>query len=242
MFKKKYLLVLLGFMTIMLPSCKKNKSNSILDSKPKISETSTSRPSAGKPNSVSAYVNKITKFNNALTSSKPTKVKTSWTYDYASLGITLRATSTLTIEYGDELKACYNLKKEVLNPAGSSEFKSEKEYTGFCKGTDYGALKNGSVKWNEPSETIILTPYTLSEDWFEADLSVSDTLLKGTFKDENLSDILADTHGISKMSYTLSISDDKVSSILSSYMTSEKVKVNMNSYFTYNPVTVSIPE
>lgn len=185
------------------------------------------------------------KISSMLVNSKPTVSKLTMTYRYPSgkFYVELTYKGTLTVEYGDTIKASYVSEKEVLNDSLEGDFKKTVKNTYYAEGEDVGTLKSdGSVEWDSEAEaSFVLPSLELDFDLFD---SSSKTVTSTYFYGKVLSgqEAAIVNENVSSLDLSLRFSQDKLSTLKSNYVTEKGASVSLSCSYTYRSVTVNIPE
>ena len=223
------------------------------------SEASSEEPSSSEPivisseeassseevSSVPVIENTLATFLAATNSSQPTNIITNQTFTLAEADVTLHYNSTLTIEYGASVKMRYAYVYERLNEliTGSEEFLTVVSNTVYSE----GAKAYDGVEWVYQSEKIItFSGVNLTEETTE--YAIEGDLLVGTMKEGQEKAFFNGVDmGVSALSYEIEIAEGKLSRVSLEFSTfvdcvGEAALVRSQSFFTYEEVSVTIPE
>lgn len=174
----------------------------------------------------------------------PTKVTSSVTYVYSPANITLTSTATLAVEYSTPIKARYDYSRQYLNKIGASTPYGTKSGTIFVKSNSVGELAaDGTVDWNTGSEgTIALKAIKMDPSYF-SEYTASTTFV-GTLKDASVNAFFNSTDsGLSSVTVTMYVNTDTSLRKMIINAKSEKgADVDMNFAYSYDVVTVTIPD
>ena len=185
------------------------------------------------------------KINSMLQNSKPTVSKLTMTYRYPSgkFYVELTYKGTLTVEYGDVIKASYVSEKEVLNDSLEGDFKTTAKNTYYAYGDEIGTLKSdGSIEWDSEAEAAFVLPLLeLDLALFDSSsMTVTSTYFYGKVLEGKEAGIV--NENVSSLDLSLRFSQEKLSTLKSNYVTEKGASVSLSCSYTYRSVTVSIPE
>ena len=187
-------------------------------------------------------------FQSAIDHSKPTRINTNQTFALEDEDILLHYSSSLTIEYGSEIKTCYAYSYEKLNEIETGN----EDFISTVSGTLY-SVNSGvydGVDWNYKAEKVV----TLSAvDFKEIYLDETDTKfgwdhLVGFVKNENVKPFLGGVdYGVKDLWFKLTIGDDRMVKLELDFYShvdclNVDARIRSTTTFGYEPQTVNIPE
>ncbi|MDY4641623.1 MAG: hypothetical protein SO412_07660 [Erysipelotrichaceae bacterium] len=180
-----------------------------------------------------------------ISTSRPTMVNYLCSYTYPSSNITLHDKSILSIEYGEPIKGKYVSTRERLNTIDSDELISTETKTAYIKGNDYGIFSNGEIEWNRPYDsTFVLHGFVISTDIFgTSKIDTDNNTFVGTVYAGKES--LFFNKAVSVTNINLELRFDKnnrLTYLESTFLSEKKASVKVQTNYTYNFVSVTIPE
>lgn len=196
-------------------------------------ETSTSTPETV-VNEPSGHT--FADFEDAIDSSKPTKITTIVSYYLPSDKITLNFQSTMTIEYGSEVKAVYQYSYDKLNPIGSKEFMSTISGTAYYSGDLVGLQNGDSIKWTtnvEGSTSFLLINFVKS---YFSSFDIDENNFSGNVYDSKVSLFFSKNYGITNLNVDLVANKDfdNISRMNLVYTSRDGAEVHSNCRYSYN--------
>ena len=180
--------------------------------------------------------------------SKPTSIVTSQSYYVPSYGVTLHFNSRIAIEYGAEIKASYSYSYEKINPieTGYEEFISI--YSGTIYSTD-SSVYDG-INWvNKVEKATTFSGVKLSHSL--GSFEINDKTLRGIIPENKMVDFFCGIdYGIQdNLEFRLSILNRRMNKLtlnfkskIESTNVSEVAEVNSTTTYSYDKITVSVPE
>lgn len=183
--------------------------------------------------------------NTWVSMSRPTMVNYLCSYAYPSSNITLHDKSVLSIEYGEPIKGEYVSTRERSNSIDSDELISTETKTAYIKGSDYGVFSNGQIEWNRPYDSaFILHGFVISNDIFRTSkIDVGNNTFVGAVSVGKES--LFFNKAVSVTNINLELRFDKnnrLTYLESTFLSEKKASVKVQTNYTYNFVSVTIPE
>ena len=187
-------------------------------------------------------LNDVDKF---FRNSKPTQIVTLMKYSYpeTQYSVELQYSSILNIQYTDDgINAKYTATKEKINDSLDGDFIISETETYYVSGSDYGSLQDGSIVWNSPVENkfVLRTPTITSTYFNENRCSFTDSTFSGTVISGNEKGFIGSD--VSSLELELSFKSQEVKTLNSTFVTSKKANVSIACSYTYNPITVTIPQ
>ena len=177
--------------------------------------------------------------------SKPTQIVTLMKYSYpeTQFSVELQYSSVLNIQYTDDgINAKYTATKEKINDSLDGDFIISETETYYVSGSDYGSLQDGSIVWNSPVENkfVLRTPTITSTYFNESKCSFTDSTFSGMVISGNEKGFIGSD--VSSLKLELSFKSQEVKTLNSTFVTSKKANVSIACSYTYNPITVTIPQ
>ena len=186
----------------------------------------------------------INDFQRVIETSKPTRIVTNQTFQLESSDLLLHYNSSLSIEYSSQIKTCYSYTYEKLNEIvdGSEEFISTVSNTLYSEGS---SIYDG-VNWTYKAEKVVtLNGVVLSQD--TSTNEINDNTLTGSVTANKEKQFFGGVdYNVKNVTYELTIGDNNLLSLRMQFKThveciSADALVNSVTTFTYDPITIVIP-
>ena len=183
--------------------------------------------------------------NERISESRPTMINYLCSYTYSAPSVTLHDRSVLSIEYGVPIKGKYTRTHEKLNSIDADELISEETSVAYLKGEDYGIFQDGQIEWNRPYDSnFVLHNFTVDSTIFpDANIDQKSNSFSGHVKSGNESLFFSRAASVSDVSLDLKFDDkNRLAYLESTFLSEKKASVKVQCSYTYDFVSVTIPE
>lgn len=249
--KKK--IVMVALLSGLLFGCGKggsaagDKASSDAGYEPSKIQSSSDSSTSSRPNDVAPISEPLSmeNINERISESRPTMINYLCSYTYASPSVTLHDRSVLSIEYGVPVKGKYTRTHEKLNSIDADELISEETSVAYLKGEDYGIFQDGQIEWNRPYDSnFVLHNFTVDSTVFpDATIDQKNNSFSGRVKSGEESLFFSQTVSVFDVSLDLKFDDkNRLTYLESTFLSEKKALVKVQCSYTYNFVSVTIPE
>ena len=225
-----------------------NNNNNNINNAEKNNNTTNTENGTDDPGLIIGPVNQLSmsNINTWIAESSPTMINYLCSYTYPSSNITLHDKSVLAIEYTDPIKGKYVSTHEKLNPIESDELISKETFTAYLKGNDYGIFNEGEIEWNRPYDsTFVLQGFNVSSEVFTSTYSINtkSNTFSGTVSAGKESLFFNKAVTVTNIHLDLQFDrNHRITYLEATFLSEKKASVKVQTSYTYNYVSVTIPE
>ncbi len=185
----------------------------------------------------------LQRINNQIAASKPTKIVTKQTYRNSDIGQDLTQTSTFEIEYGSRIKTKFTYSYQVLNPIGAESPIGMRTGTIYSTGADVYSVVNGELVLAEETDVVYLTAkLNLSRERYFNETEIESDYLWADVKDDNIEDVLGEDFNINSLTLEIDLYEEKLDKLRIKYKTDLGASITSTSTYSYDEITVDIPD
>ena len=187
----------------------------------------------------------LSTFNSAIAASKPTKIETKQSYLNPAIGETLSYRSTLEIEYvsSTEVKTKFTYSYQYLNMVGEEDPIGTKSGTIYSSGSNVYELVNGQLVLAKESDKVFLTAsLNVSRERYFNEYDLEDDYLWCDVKNESVENVLGENYNISGLTLEIELFEGKIDTLKIKYTTDQNASVSSSSTYSYDDITIEIPE